>query len=137
VGYPPAAGPAYACGAAGHPRRTSPALRGPYVLRLGAPTLLGDEPPRPLISDQEPFAWTIDEAATWPPRQRPHAPFGPGTIEVLRSCPLRGVFQASDGYEPRMGFAARVGTTFHRTLQWLVEEAPDVTSPDAIAARSA
>lgn len=86
------------------------------------------------MSDQPPFDWVIDDAKTWPPRRRPHAPFGAGTIEVLRSCPLRGLFQVSEGYEPRMGFAARVGTAFHRTLQWLVEDASGLASPDVIAA---
>jgi CRISPR/Cas system-associated exonuclease Cas4 (RecB family) len=32
-----------------------------------------------------------------------------------------------------MGFAARVGMAFHHTVQWLVEDASGLTSPDAIA----
>jgi len=73
----------------GHPPVAVPAGAG-GVLRSRTPTFLGDESPRPIMSDQPPFDWVIDEAKTWPPRRRPHAPFGPGTIEVLRSCPLRG-----------------------------------------------
>jgi hypothetical protein len=70
------------------------------------------------------FDWTIDERASWPPRERPHRPFGPTTLEVMRSCPLRTCFEASPGYERRTGFAARVGTAFHRALQSLSEHPP-------------
>jgi hypothetical protein len=54
-------------------------------------------------------------------------------IEVLRACPLRGLFEVSDGYERRMGFAARVGTAFHQTLQWLAGQ-PGLEDATLIAA---
>jgi len=74
------------------------------------------------------FDWMIDETASWPPRGRPKPPLGPTTLEVLRSCPLRTCFECSEGYERRIGFAARVGTAFHRTLQTLNENLPQQSS---------
>jgi len=65
------------------------------------------------------FEWTIDEQTTWPPAIRPRPPFGPTGLEVIRSCPLRVCFEASPGYLRRSGFAARVGTAFHATLEAL------------------
>ena len=74
------------------------------------------------MSDQETsFSWLIDESKTWPPFGRPKAPFGPTDLEVLRSCPLRRCFEVSGRYERRIGFAARVGTAFHRTLESLFQ----------------
>jgi hypothetical protein len=63
------------------------------------------------------FDYTIHLKQTWPPFRRPEPPFGPGALEVMRSCPLRSCFEASPGYERRLGFAARIGTAFHRVLQ--------------------
>lgn len=68
--------------------------------------------------------WTIDEASTWPPRGKPARPFGPTMLEVVRSCPLRGCFERSSGYERRMSFDGRIGTAFHRALQSLIEHPP-------------
>lgn len=70
------------------------------------------------------FNWTIEEDAMWPPRGRPVAPFGPTALEIIRSCPLRACFEASQGYERRTGYAACVGTVLHRTLQSLAEHPP-------------
>lgn len=70
------------------------------------------------------FDWSIDEDAMWPPRGRPLPPFGPSILEIMRSCPLRSCFEASAGYERRIGYAARVGTALHRTLQSIVEDPP-------------
>lgn len=70
------------------------------------------------------YDWTIVERESWPPRERPHRPYGPTALEVMRSCPLRTCFEASPGYERRTGFAARVGTAFHRALQSLSEHPP-------------
>lgn len=81
------------------------------------------EPPRP------PFDWTIDEARTWPPARRPRPPYGPTTIEIARSCPLRACFEASPGYEPRLDPAARIGTAFHRTLEALLHDPPADATP--------
>lgn len=64
-----------------------------------------------------PFGWSIDPTATWPPRHRPRPPFGPAVVELIRSCPLRSAFEASPGYERRSGYAARVGTAFHRVIE--------------------
>lgn len=61
--------------------------------------------------------YLINEAETWPPRRRPSPPFGPSELEVMRSCPLRSCFEVSPDYERRLGFAARVGSAFHHTLQ--------------------
>lgn len=65
------------------------------------------------------FDWTIDPQLQWPPSKRPTPPFGPTTVEVLQSCPLRTCFEASPGYERRLGFAARIGTAFHAAMQVL------------------
>jgi len=73
----------------------------------------------------------ILQGNTTNPNQRPQAPFSPTTIEVMRSCPLRVCFEASPGYERRIGFAARVGTAFHRVMQSFNESALPITSPDA------
>jgi hypothetical protein len=77
-----------------------------------------------MSDDASPFAWEIDEQRSWPPHKRPEPPFGVTAIEVLRSCPLRVMFDTShgQGYERRVGPAARVGLAFHRTLQWLFED---------------
>src|SRR3990172_11053134 len=75
------------------------------------------------------FDYKIDLYRAWPPPNRPHAPFGPGTIEIMRSCPLRSCFEASSGYERRLGYAARVGTAFHRALQSLyVHPIPSISA---------
>ncbi len=65
------------------------------------------------------------------PQLRPQAPFGPTSVEILRSCPLRVCFDASPGYERRLGFAARVGTAFHRVLQSFNEHPLPNASVDA------
>jgi PD-(D/E)XK nuclease superfamily len=70
------------------------------------------------------FDWSLDEDAAWPPSGRPIPPFGPTALEVMRSCPLRACFEASTGYERRTGYAARMGTALHRTLQSLAEDPP-------------
>ena len=67
------------------------------------------------------FNWVIYQAAWWPPQGRPKPPFSATILEVMRSCPLRACFESSEGYERRIGFAARVGIAFHRTLQALNE----------------
>ena len=79
------------------------------------------------------FAYVVDEATSWPPQGRPKPPYGPSGIEVLRSCALRNCFDTSSGYEQRMGFAARVGTAFHETLQSLNENPPQGASAEDIA----
>src|SRR5438309_2003444 len=82
------------------------------------------------------FEWLIDQASSWPPRGRPKPPFGPTMVEVLRSCPLRGCFEASRGYERRISFSGRVGTAFHRVLQSLLEQPPESTAPADMAAEA-
>jgi RecB family exonuclease len=67
------------------------------------------------------FNWLIERGKLWPPRNRPSAPFGPTTIEIIRSCALRVCFDMSKGYERRTAYAARVGIAFHKTLQSLAE----------------
>lgn len=79
------------------------------------------------------FDWRIDEKVSWPPKGRPKPPHGPTALEVLRSCPLRRCFEVSLGYERRMSFDGRVGTAFHRTLEWLSQQYPDPNSPDEAA----
>lgn len=76
------------------------------------------------------FDWIIDERKSWPPRTRPSAPYGSSLLEVMRECPLRACFERSTGYERRMGFAARIGTAFHQTLQYLNEH-PAIGKPVA------
>jgi CRISPR/Cas system-associated exonuclease Cas4 (RecB family) len=63
------------------------------------------------------FSYIFFEGENWPPHARPHSPFGPSVVEIIRSCPLRSCFGASPGYERRMDYPARVGTAFHKTLQ--------------------
>lgn len=70
---------------------------------------------------QPSFNWRVVQGSLWPPRGRPHPPFGPTAIEMMRSCSLRMCFEASKGYERRMAYAARVGIAFHKTLQSLIE----------------
>lgn len=77
------------------------------------------------------YAWTV-EPARWAPRGRPKPPFGPTTVEVIRSCPLRVCFERSAGYEPRLSFDARIGIAFHRALEAL--NASDEWSTGAEAA---
>lgn len=76
------------------------------------------------------FDWRINESVSWPPKGRPKAPHGPTALEVLRSCPLRRCFEVSRGYERRMSFDGRIGTAFHRTLEWLSQQHLDPDSPD-------
>jgi hypothetical protein len=87
------------------------------------------------MSNQK-FDYLIDEAAAWPPRRRPKPPFGPTELEIMRSCPLRSCFEASPGYERRLGFAARIGSAFHRTLQSFSQQPLPPGPPDHIAAES-
>jgi len=55
----------------------------------------------------------------------------------MRSCPLRSLFDASPGYERRMGYSARVGTAFHRTLQSFYEDGlPDTIETAVVEARA-
>jgi len=68
------------------------------------------------------FDWSLNENETWPPRGRPLPPFGPSILEVMRSCLLRACFEASTEYERRTGYAARIGTALHRTLQSFAED---------------
>lgn len=79
------------------------------------------------------FDWTIDPAGTWPPRRRPRPPFGPAVIELIRSCPLRSAFEASSGYERRRGYAARVGTAFHRVIESFSVQPPLAETTQGIA----
>jgi RecB family exonuclease len=78
------------------------------------------------------FNWTINESRLWPPRGRPHPPFGPTLIEIMRSCSLRVCFDTSKGYERRTAHAARIGSAFHRTLQSLTEQPISSSSPQEI-----
>lgn len=82
------------------------------------------------------FNYIINEADTWPPRRRPESPFGPTELEIMRSCPLRSCFEASPGYERRLGFAARIGSAFHRTLQSFSQFPLPADSPDQTAAEA-
>lgn len=79
------------------------------------------------------FDYAIDETKMWPPHGKPHPPYGPTAIEIMRSCPLRSCFESSQGYERRLGFAARVGTAFHRTVQSLMENPPASILTDQVA----
>lgn len=80
--------------------------------------------------------WNIDERQTWPPQGVAEPPFGVTFVEILRSCPLRCRFSVSreQGYEPRMDFAARIGTAFHQTLESLQKNLPQSVSPTEAAA---
>ena len=67
------------------------------------------------------FTWCLNQRDLRPPRGRPEAPFGPTSIEMIRTCGLRACFERSQGYERRTAYAARVGIAFHNTLQSLTE----------------
>ena len=69
----------------------------------------------------KPFDYTTPIQSYWPPSGTPQPPFGPTAIDVMRSCPLRSVFDFSPGYERRVGVAARTGIAMHKTLQSLSE----------------
>ncbi len=45
-------------------------------------------------------------------------------LEIIRSCPLRGCFEFSPGYERRIGYAARIGTAVHQTIESLAKYPP-------------
>lgn len=75
-----------------------------------------------------PFAWRVAPERDWPPPGRPHRPFGPTSIEIIRSCPARAAFGASRAYERRLGFSARVGLAMHAALESLVSD--PIGSPD-------
>lgn len=79
------------------------------------------------------FEWVVDERKAWPPSRRPQPPFGPSSVEVIRSCALRACFEVTGGYERRLGFAARVGTALHRVLQSFSETPFPDLSPDKVA----
>jgi hypothetical protein len=81
---------------------------------------------------EEHFNYIISEKSGWPPAVRPRPPFSPSNIEVMRSCLLRSLFDASPGYERRMGYAARVGTAFHRALQSFYEDGLPGTKEAAV-----
>lgn len=83
-----------------------------------------------------PFGWTIIERQSWPPSSRPQPPFGPTTVEIVRSCPLRGCFEASSGYERRQDFSARIGAAFHRTIQYANSQEQAFSSLDEIISRT-
>lgn len=87
------------------------------------------------MADPE-FGYVINESATWPPCLRPKSPFGPSELEIMRSCPLRSCFEASPGYERRLGFAARVGSAFHQTLQSFSYNPLPTSSHDQTAAEA-
>lgn len=82
------------------------------------------------------FDWHINEEEAWPPKGRPKPPHGPTGLEVLRSCALRRCFECSRGYERRMSFDGRIGTAFHRALEWLSQRPSDQKSPNEIAAEA-
>jgi RecB family exonuclease len=83
------------------------------------------------MNDPEPeFDWTVTPSR-WAPLGRPKPPFGVTAVEIARSCPLRSYFEASDGYEPRTAFAARIGTAFHRAVQTLSTTSAAETIPEA------
>lgn len=88
------------------------------------------------VPAQREFDWTI-RRAEWEPRRRPRPPFGPTAVEIVRSCGLRLCFEASPGYEPRLTFAARIGTAFHRTLESLAtaDRAPGVALASGVRDR--
>ncbi len=83
-----------------------------------------------------PFSWRVDARHDWPPRGRPHRPFGPTMVEIIRSCPARAAFSASQGYERRLGPAARVGLAMHAALESLVSDPIAATGIADIAAQA-
>lgn len=80
------------------------------------------------------FDWTICEADTWPPPDRLKRPYGPTMIEIIQSCPLRTCFEASASrYERRLSFSGRIGTAFHHTMEWLIQNDLSARSADKVA----
>jgi len=67
---------------------------------------------------------------------RPKPPYGPTTIEVMRSCMLRSFFEISPNYERRMGSAARIGTILHRTIQSLNQQPVLAETTEQLAAET-
>lgn len=82
------------------------------------------------------FNWRVDARHDWPPRGRPHRPFGPTMVEIIRSCPARAAFSASPGYERRLGSAARVGLAMHAALESLVSDPIVATGIADVAAQA-
>ena len=79
--------------------------------------------------------WTV-EGTSWPPIRRPEPPYGVIQVEVMRSCPLRACYEASPGYQRRVGFAARVGIAFHRALERLLGQPALGTNTDMLTAHA-
>lgn len=76
------------------------------------------------------FRYVVDRRRDSLSAAKAKPPFGPSSIEILRSCGLRSCFGATSGLERRMGFSARVGTAFHRTLQHFASHPPRLRSPE-------
>jgi hypothetical protein len=136
MGYSPASSPTQCRRETVDPGATWRSVRSPHVVRPAATSVLGVQSSS-LMSHPSPASqWLIDLASSWPPRGRPKPPFGPTMVEILRSCPLRGCFEASRGYERRISFSGRLGTAFHRVLQSLLEEPPESVSLADMAAEA-
>lgn len=82
------------------------------------------------------FSWRVNARRDWPPRGRPRRPYGPTTVEIVRSCPARAAFSASPAYERRLGSAARVGLAMHSALESLVSDPIAKTDPAEVAAEA-
>ncbi len=67
------------------------------------------------------FNYAVNSSNSWPPMVRPKPPFGPTSVEVMRSCSLRSCFEVSPGYERRTSVSGRIGTVLHATIQHISE----------------
>lgn len=70
----------------------------------------------------EEFNWIINETQQWPPQMKPKQPFGVVTLHTLKTCSLKACFEAShSNYLGRKPFSARVGSAYHRTMEFISE----------------
>jgi len=72
-------------------------------------------------SERLPFDWKV-RVDRWRPTVRPKPPYGPIAVEVVRSCPLRRVFELTPGYERRSSFMGRIGLAYHRTIESFLKD---------------
>jgi RecB family exonuclease len=100
---------------------------GSQHLRFRKKTLLGDESFG--IENGNMFSY-LKPIQIKLPQTKPSPPFGPSSLEIMRSCALRSCFDATQGYERRLGFPARIGTAFHKTLQSIYDYPFPKTSLD-------
>ena len=80
------------------------------------------------------FTWCLNQRDLRPPRGRPEAPFGPTSIEMIRTCGLRACFEGAFGADGWSGqqrhIMAVIVLTFTGEEGVLLRAADDEASDD-------